>query len=160
MTSINSTANFNQSYSNNLNHTVDFTSDVSVNLILENGLSTTKNLKDAVVFLNSRLMSYFQSPNGNSSNLSLVFINYINSIYPAFLNYPITLDINTSLSFIMGGVALALTISMMLYWIYISLKIDKKRYDIMIWFLDIPIPYVTHLGSHCDKYLKQFIGVK
>ena len=30
----------------------------------------------------------------------------------------------------------------------------------MIWFLDIPILYVTHLGNHCDKYLKQFLGVK
>lgn len=46
------------------------------------------------------------------------------------------------------------------YWIYISLKIDKKRYDIMIWFLDIPIPYVAHLGNHCDKYLKEFVSVK
>jgi hypothetical protein len=105
-------------------------------------------------------MTYFQAPSSSSTALALVFINYINSIYPAFLNYPITLSINTSLSFIMGGVVLALTISMMLYWIYISLKIDKKRYDIMIWFLDIPIPYVTHLSSHCDKYLKEFIGVK
>ena len=123
-------------------------------------MSTTKNLKDAVIFLNSRLMSDLVTPNRSPKNITSVFINYINSIFPAFLNYPNTLDINTSLSFIMGGVALALTISMMLYWIYISLKIDKKRYDIMIWFLDIPIPYVTHLGSHCDKYLKQFIGVK
>jgi hypothetical protein len=105
-------------------------------------------------------MSYFTSANRNTSTLTSVFINYINSIFTAFLNYPNTLDINTSLSFIMGGVGLALTISMMIYWIYISLKIDKKRYDIMIWFMDIPIPYVTHLGNHCDKYLKQFIGVK
>ena len=123
-------------------------------------MSTTKNLKDAVIFLNSRLMSYFITKDRSPKTITSVFINYINSIFPTFLNYPNTLDINTSLSFIMGGVALALTISMMLYWIYISLKIDKKRYDIMIWFLDIPIPYVTHLGSHCDKYLKQFIGVK
>ncbi len=49
---------------------------------------------------------------------------------------------------------------MMLFWIYISLIIDKKRYDIMIWFLDIPIPYVAHLGNHCDLYLKQFVTVK
>lgn len=144
----------------NLNHTVDFSSDINVDLILENGMNTTKNLKDAVILLNSRLMSYFMTQNSNTSTITSVFKNYINSIFPAFLNYPNTLDINTSLSFIMGGVALALTISMMLYWIYISLKIDKKRYDIMIWFLDIPIPYVTHLGNHCDKYLKQFIGVK
>lgn len=30
----------------------------------------------------------------------------------------------------------------------------------MIWFLDIPIPYVSHLGTHCDKYLKEFMGIK
>lgn len=30
----------------------------------------------------------------------------------------------------------------------------------MIWFLDIPIPYVTHLLLHCDKYLKQFVEIK
>lgn len=105
-------------------------------------------------------MSFFLAPQDNTATITSVFVNYINSIYPAFLNHPITLNINTSLSFVMGGVVLALAICMMMYWIYISLKIDKKRYDIMIWFLDIPIPYVTHLGNHCDKYLKQFVGVK
>lgn len=30
----------------------------------------------------------------------------------------------------------------------------------MIWFLDIPIPYVAHLGNHCDLYLKQFVAIK
>lgn len=49
---------------------------------------------------------------------------------------------------------------MMGYWIYIGVLIDKKRYDIMIWFLDIPVPYVTHLGNHCDKYLKEFATIK
>ena len=49
---------------------------------------------------------------------------------------------------------------MILFWMFISLKIDKKRYDIMIWFLDIPIPYVTHLSHHCDLYLKQFTTLK
>lgn len=60
----------------------------------------------------------------------------------------------------MGGAILFLTLLMMLFWIYILLTIDKKRYDIMIWFLDIPIPYVAHLGTQCDLYLKQFIGIK
>lgn len=49
---------------------------------------------------------------------------------------------------------------MICYWIFISLQLDKKKYDIMIWFLDIPIPYVTHLLLHCDKYLKQFVEIK
>lgn len=53
-----------------------------------------------------------------------------------------------------------LGISMVCLWIYISLKIDKKRYDIIIWFLDIPVPYVTYLGNCSDRYLKNFIGVK
>jgi hypothetical protein len=104
-------------------------------------------------------MSYFQAPE-NVSTIVSVFINYVNSIYPAFVNYPNELNLNISLSFIMGGIIFSLTASMMAFWIYISLKIDKKRYDIMIWFLDIPVPYVTHLGNHCDKYLKQFVPVK
>ena len=90
----------------------------------------------------------------------LVFNNYFNSIYPAFIHYPTNIKDTSSLSFIFAGAALAITCFMMIYWIYVSLKIDKKRYDIMIWFLDIPIPYVTHLGSHCDQYLKQFVSVK
>jgi hypothetical protein len=49
---------------------------------------------------------------------------------------------------------------MMWYWVYISLLIDKKRYDIMIWFLDIPVNYVTYLGNHCDKFLKEFVSSK
>jgi hypothetical protein len=49
---------------------------------------------------------------------------------------------------------------MIFFWIYICLLLEKKKYDIMIWFLDIPIPYVSHLLTHCDKYLKEFIGIK
>lgn len=60
----------------------------------------------------------------------------------------------------MGGVVLGITLAMMFFWIYILLTIDKKRYDIMIWFLDIPIPYVSHLGNQCDLYLKQFVAIK
>lgn len=60
----------------------------------------------------------------------------------------------------MTGCIALLAIVMMGYWIYIGVLIDKKRYDIMIWFLDIPVPYVTHLGKHCDKYLKEFATIK
>jgi hypothetical protein len=109
--------------------------------------------------LNSRLISYFGWPQG-SSTVNTVFNNYINSIYPAFLNYPTDLSINLAISWGLSGVVLFLALVMMGYWIYISLNIDKKRYDIMIWFLDIPVPYVAHLGNHCDKYLKEFVPVK
>lgn len=89
-----------------------------------------------------------------------IFTNYFSNIYPAFITHPSGLSLQKSFSFYMGAAVLGITILMMLFWIYISLTIDKKRYDIMIWFLDIPIPYVSHLGTHCDLYLKQFISVK
>jgi hypothetical protein len=138
---------------------VVFSTDITVPIILENNVTESKNLEDAVILLNSRLVSYFESPN-STATIMLVFNNYFNSIYPAFLAYPTALPDNSRLSFIFAGAALGITCLMMTYWIFISLKIDKKRYDIMIWFLDIPIPYVSHLGSHCDLYLKQFVTVK
>jgi hypothetical protein len=60
----------------------------------------------------------------------------------------------------LAGAVAVVAVLMMGYWVYIGLLIDKKRYDIMIWFLDIPVPYVAHLGTHCDKYLKEFATVK
>lgn len=103
--------------------------------------------------LNSRLLSFYQSP-GLSSSIETIFMNYIANIYPAFLNYPTQVTFNLSLIYVLTCMVFLIAILMMAYWIFISLKIDKKRYDIMIWFLDIPIPYVAHLGNHCDKYLK------
>ena len=108
--------------------------------------------------MNSRLLSYYEYPS-DTNNLMLVLDNYFNNIYPAFFNYPTHVADASSLSFIFAGAALAITCIMMAYWVFISLKIDKKRYDIMIWFLDIPIPYVANLGSHCDLYLKQFVPI-
>ena len=86
--------------------------------------------------------------------------NYFTRIYSAFIDYPTGLALNTKFSFLMAGLALAVTLLMMLFWVYISLRIDKKRYDIMIWFLDIPIPYVSHLGAHCDLYLKHYTTIQ
>lgn len=53
-----------------------------------------------------------------------------------------------------------ISLAMALIWIYVKLKIEKKRFDILIWFLDIPIPYVTFLCYRCDKFLKSFTGMK
>jgi hypothetical protein len=68
--------------------------------------------------------------------------------------------VSLQVELLLAGAILLLAVVMMGYWIYIGLLIDKKRYDIMIWFLDIPVPYVAHLGNHCDKYLKEFATIK
>jgi hypothetical protein len=57
-------------------------------------------------------------------------------------------------------VIVLLSLAVIFVWIYIKLRIEKKRFDILIWFLDIPIPYVTFLCNRCDKYLKSFTGMK
>ena len=76
------------------------------------------------------------------------------------LNYPDFVEVNLKIELLLGGGVVIVVIAMMAYWIYIGLLIDKKRYDIMIWFLDIPVPYVTHLGNHCERYLKEFVTIK
>jgi len=49
---------------------------------------------------------------------------------------------------------------MMLVWIYNVLKMNQKRFDIMIWFLDIPTDYVVYLENNCNKFLKSYITIK
>jgi hypothetical protein len=159
MATIDTTANYSTLYQRNIDHNVSFSSDISVNMQLENNFTVSRNLKDAVVLMNSRLLSYFESPQ-TPRFVQTIFLNYISAIYPSFLNYPgsVTVDLIAELS--LTGCVILIAILMMSYWVYIGLLIDKKRYDIMIWFLDIPVPYVAHLGNHCDKFLKEFVTVK
>lgn len=49
---------------------------------------------------------------------------------------------------------------MVLIWIFNIMKIDQKRFDIMIWFLDIPIDYVVYLENNCNRFIKNYIPIK
>lgn len=40
------------------------------------------------------------------------------------------------------------------------MKVDRKCSDIILWFLDIPIPYVTHLQVNCNTFIKSYLPVK
>lgn len=138
---------------------MSFETDLLVSLQLENNLTVVRNLKDAVVLLHSRLLTYFHQP-ATPLSVSSIFNNYITAIFPLFYNYPGSARFDLGLLWGLGGLVLVMGGVMMGYWIYISLLIDKKRYDIMIWFLDIPVNYVSFLGSHCDKFIKEFMTTK
>jgi hypothetical protein len=56
--------------------------------------------------------------------------------------------------------SLLLSLSYFVIWTVIRLKIDKKKSNILLWFLDIPISYVAFLGENCDNYLKKFTSIK
>jgi hypothetical protein len=92
--------------------------------------------------------------------LSNVYYNFVNFIYSAFTLNPLQKNFDIIYPYLFFGLAVFITLLMIFFWIYICLLLEKKKYDIMIWFLDIPIPYVSHLLTHCDKYLKEFIGIK
>ena len=51
-------------------------------------------------------------------------------------------------------------LAVLVVWVLIRLWADKKKSSILLWFLDIPIPYVSYLSDHCDKYLKNFMDNK
>lgn len=95
-----------------------------------------------------------------SYTLSNVYYNFVNFIYSAFTQNPLQKNFDLIYPYLFFGLAVFITLLMIFFWIYICLLLEKKKYDIMIWFLDIPIPYVSHLLTHCDKYLKEFIGIK
>jgi hypothetical protein len=58
------------------------------------------------------------------------------------------------------GLTVCFGLVVLIVWVLIRLLIDRKKFNIMLWFLDIPIPYVTFLSEHCDRYLKNFLGSK
>ena len=45
-------------------------------------------------------------------------------------------------------------------WMYYAIKIDIKCFDIILWFLDIPVPYVCYLQANASTYIKSRIPVK
>lgn len=49
---------------------------------------------------------------------------------------------------------------MLVVWIYNIMRIDQKKFDIMIWFLDIPVNYVNYLQAKSNRFLKDYITVK
>lgn len=56
--------------------------------------------------------------------------------------------------------AFAISAGYIIMWIYIRIKIDIKKSNILLWFLDIPISYVAFLQENCDNYLKNFVSIK
>lgn len=86
--------------------------------------------------------------------LQNVYYNFVNFVFDAFNDNPLKIEFDFLLPYLFFGLVVFISLGMVLFWIYISLSLEKKKYDIMIWFLDIPIPYVAYLGSHCDQYLK------
>jgi hypothetical protein len=55
---------------------------------------------------------------------------------------------------------LSISLAVVGVWIYYIMAIDRKCSDIILWFLDIPIPYVTYLQANCNTFIKTHTPVK
>lgn len=140
-------------------HTIHFTSESTVGCLMQDGSVVTKNIEEVIILIQARLKEFYLQTS-SSGSINVTYVNYLSNVYPLLFNYKEVVESDT-LSVILSMVAVGLLAILASFtWIYIKLRIEKKRFDILIWFLDIPIPYVTFLCSRCDKYLKSFTGMK
>lgn len=136
--------------------------DMSVIIKLSNGRAEKMSIRDAFLYFYSKIAEFYKV-NGHL-NIDILYLNYIQSMLPVIekMDYVETyaIFIMRVLLFLTFLLALILSFVFLTSWVYTRLKIDKKKADILLWFLDIPIPYVAYLGENCDHYLKTFVSIK
>jgi len=89
-----------------------------------------------------------------------MFYNYYNGVYPALEAFFIPFEVSYIPSIICLAAVGLVGIVMVGMWIYNVMCIDKKCFDIILWFLDIPIAYVTYLQANCNTFIKTHMPVK
>lgn len=114
----------------------------------------------ALTWMQGYILNFFNTGSLIFNDTSLLFHNFYTSIYPAVEAF--TLPILPLYSSTLAITALLLLISLVAVcaWIYYIMMIDRKCSDIILWFLDIPIPYVTYLQANCNTFLKTHTPVK
>lgn len=134
---------------------------MNVSIKLGNGRYESMTIRDAFLYFYSKIAEFYKV-NGHL-NIDILYSNFIRNMLPVIekMDYAettnLTMKILLYLSFLF---ALLLSLIFLCTWVYTRLKIDKKKADILLWFLDIPIPYVSYLGENCDNYLKAFVSIK
>ena len=94
--------------------------------------------------IKARVINYFDEKSV-SKNISIAYKNYLLSVYHLFENLSYYETVDISLIAILAALTIINSLFMIIIWVYNIMKVDQKRFDIMIWFLDIPIDYVVYL---------------
>jgi hypothetical protein len=103
------------------------------------------DIRSGYLYFYSQLAKFYQL--GGQLDLENLYANYIQNIYPiveAMENYS-----GSSLSEFYNVImmtlfilTLILSLTYLAIWTVIRLQIEKKKFNILLWFLDIPISYV------------------
>lgn len=62
-------------------HSIDYQHPINVTLLLQDGSVVIKNMKDAMIFMESQISQYAQWR--TPSTINNIFYNYINNMFPA-----------------------------------------------------------------------------
>ncbi len=62
-------------------HSIDYQYPINVTLLLQDGSFVIKNIKDAMIFMESQISQYAQWR--TPSTINNIFYNYINNMFPA-----------------------------------------------------------------------------
>ena len=136
-------------------HENSFNESRMMKIKLKTGEVVEKNMTDSFIYMYSLLTDHFNE--NSTTNLDIIYTNYVKYFYPALNEIVPENNIQTRDLYIMFGLSCFFGLIIYLVWICIRLEVDRKKFNILLWFLDIPIPYVSFLSEHCDRYLKNFL---
>lgn len=103
-----------------------------------------KSLLEVMNLIKARIVGYFD-PKSLVKDIIIAYRNYMLSAYPVIETHTMQSTVTYSTSTILLSLQLVNCLIMTLLWIYTIATISQKRFDIMLWFLDIPIDYVIYL---------------
>jgi ABC-type antimicrobial peptide transport system permease subunit len=142
-----------------LNYKITFDPPTNVNFLDNSGLNHTVRLNEAMTMIQGNLVNVFKN-SSISQRTDIMIRNYYESVYPVLTDYSPAFGASVLPMMLFLGAVLLLGSVVAGVWIYNAMRIDVKCFDIILWFLDIPVAYVGYLQANCNTYIKSYTSVK
>ena len=126
----------------------------------EGGSMYEVRLNSAMLFLQGALLNFYTNGSLLFNNLDNMHYNYYNYVFDALEDFSLEYKGNVIMAAVLLVLMLVAALAMVAIWIYNVMHIDKKTFDIILWFLDIPVPYVVYLQNNCSTFLKSYVEGK
>ncbi len=118
------------------------------------------SLQSGLIWMQGFILNYFDDQSLLSNQTELMFYNFYNSIYPAISQFELPIDASNNTTIIIFALLFFISLVIVILWTYYIMAIDRKCSDIILWFLDIPLTYITYLQANCNSYIKNHTPVK
>ena len=142
------------------NHRITFNPNIEVDMKNYDGQISRVSLQSGLIWMQGFILNYFNSNSLIFNQTDLMFYNYYTSIYPAISKFTLAVDASNKSTIIIFAVLMFISLVIVILWSYYIMAIDRKCSDIILWFLDIPLPYITHLQTNCISFIKNHTPVR